>query len=1015
MEGRRNLKKYLKVKRIIDIMVSGGAVVILSPVLIGIALAIKLDSPGSVLFKQKRVGRDKELFDIWKFRTMYRDTPKDMPTHMLKNPDKYITKVGKFLRRTSLDELPQLFQILSGKMSICGPRPALWNQYDLIAERDKYGVNSIVPGLTGWAQINGRDELEIPVKAKLDGEYAENLGFWMDVKCFLGTIGAVLRSDGIVEGGTGELHKQKYMRDETIKKPGKVKEEIYIGAAVIGIITTMVSAGIGVLTVCRNKGRISQRMPKRNLLKKLFFSAAIVETIAILYTNWKRKAWIKNKFSEVSPKTMEEEDKGLKGMEPTASRKILITGAGSYVGMAVEQWLMQHPEKYQVDTLDMVSNAWKEFDFSGYDVVYHVAGIAHADVGAVTEEQKALYYQVNTDLAVETAKKAKAAGVKQFIFMSSMIVYSGCKEQVITERTNPQPLNFYGDSKWQADQKVRELESEGFKVVVLRPPMIYGKGSKGNYPELAKLASKLPVFPIVRNKRSMLYIDNLCEFVKLMIDNEESGVFFPQNSEYANTSDLVQVIGKVKGNHIIMVPGTNMAVKLLGKVPGKIGALASKAFGDSIYGMEMSEYKQNYRVYSFVESIKLTESMEKESKKKHILVISQYFYPESFRINDMCREWVKRGYQVTVLTGIPNYPEGEFYTGYDYDHFRTEKWNGMDIIRLYINPRKKGFANLAKNYVSFVEEGWKWLQKTGVRADLVYTFEVSPMTQALIGVWYAKKYNVPHFLYVTDLWPENVEYITGIHHPLIIYPIQKMVDYIYKNSTKIFTCSKSFIPKIKERGICSENIEFWLQYAEEFYQPAEKRDLADIPDNGRFQIMFAGNIGYAQGLELLVEAAEVLSKEGVQICFTIIGDGSYKEELVSKIAESGLGAYFWFIERKPAEQIPSYFAFADALLVILSKSEVFSITLPSKTQSCMACGKPLLVSADGEIQDLVSGANAGLVSSAGDVGKFVENIKRMLLMDEEELRQMGQNAFSYAKKNFNKEKLMGRLDEVFCK
>ena len=190
-------------KRLLAIVLSLLGLICLGWLLILLCIAIKIDSPGPVLFKQKRVGKGKSHFYILKFRTMRIDTPKDMPTHLLANPEQYITRVGKFLRKTSLDELPQLLNILKGDMAIIGPRPALWNQFDLIAERDKYGANDIRPGLTGWAQINGRDELEIEVKAKLDGEYVERLSFGFDVKCFLGTIAAVLRSDGVVEGGTG--------------------------------------------------------------------------------------------------------------------------------------------------------------------------------------------------------------------------------------------------------------------------------------------------------------------------------------------------------------------------------------------------------------------------------------------------------------------------------------------------------------------------------------------------------------------------------------------------------------------------------------------------------------------------------------------------------------------------------------------------------------------------------------------------------------------------------------------
>ena len=192
-------------KRFIDIVLSGCGIIVLAPVYLILALAIKIDDPGPVFFRQKRVGIHKSHFHILKFRTMKMETPRDVPTHMLENPEQYITRVGKVLRKTSLDELPQIFQIFTGDMSIIGPRPALWNQFDLIEERDKYGANDVRPGLTGWAQINGRDELEIPVKAALDGEYVRKMGFAFDCKCFFGTVLSVLKHDGVVEGGTGAL------------------------------------------------------------------------------------------------------------------------------------------------------------------------------------------------------------------------------------------------------------------------------------------------------------------------------------------------------------------------------------------------------------------------------------------------------------------------------------------------------------------------------------------------------------------------------------------------------------------------------------------------------------------------------------------------------------------------------------------------------------------------------------------------------------------------------------------
>ena len=288
-------------------------------------------------------------------------------------------------------------------------------------------------------------------------------------------------------------------------------------------------------------------------------------------------------------------------------KKILITGAGSYIGTAVEAHLKQWPDRYEVDVMDMIDGSWRKKDFSGYDSVYHVAGIAHSDTGNVSEEQKAFYYKINTDLTVETALKAKAEGVKQFIFMSSAIVYGQSapigEQKMITRDTPTSPANFYGDSKVQAENGIMPLSDDKFRVVILRPPMIYGKNSKGNYPVLSKLAQKLPVFPYINNQRSMLYIGNLAEFVRLMIENEEQGVFWPQNAGYTNTSELVKHIAAAHGKKVLLIKGATWALKLMSHVT----ELVTKAFGSLCYDLAMSEYKQEYRSFSFEESIKLTE------------------------------------------------------------------------------------------------------------------------------------------------------------------------------------------------------------------------------------------------------------------------------------------------------------------------------------------------------------------------------------------------------------------------
>lgn len=280
------------IKRAIDVVLSFGGLVVLSPIYAGIAIAIKIDDPGPVFFTQKRVGQNKEFFKIHKFRSMKMSTPHDVPTHMLGDPDQYITRVGKFLRKHSLDELPQIWDIFIGNMSVIGPRPALWNQDVLIAEREKYHANDVKPGLTGWAQINGRDELEIPVKAKLDGEYVEKESLLFDIKCFLGTIGSVLSSDGVVEGGTGELTKAG-IGDEREISPEKAAQQIKAGAKVMGALSAAMLGMAGIVSwIFFRKDTTKSDKKKHTVVKRWVLLGAIFESIAIVFVNIKgRVKW----------------------------------------------------------------------------------------------------------------------------------------------------------------------------------------------------------------------------------------------------------------------------------------------------------------------------------------------------------------------------------------------------------------------------------------------------------------------------------------------------------------------------------------------------------------------------------------------------------------------------------------------------------------------------------------------------------------------------------------------------
>lgn len=535
-----------KVKPALDHMLSFSGLVVLSPLFGLISLAVYLDDPGPIFFVQKRVGRNGRYFYLHKYRSMKMSTPHDVPTHELKGPEQYITRVGRVLRASSLDELPQIWDIFRGKMSVIGPRPALWNQENLVnlrsgSDSNSIDANSVMPGLTGLAQIKGRDELELEIKAGYDKEYArvlENGGlkaFFQDCRLLLGTIASVACHDGVVEGGTGSLSGQSN----------------------------------------------------------------------------DFQTHISHKMQSVDSSDVGFEDYGFKksfSIDKNRKVKVLITGAGSYIGERFKAYCNIHYPGIECETLNMKDDGWREFDFRAFDTVFHVAGIAHADVEHVTLEQQMLYYNVNSDLAVETAKVAKAAGIHQFIYMSSMIIYG--VQGYIDEHTVPAPINFYGDSKWQGDKGVRAVADEKMAVAVLRSPMIYGKGSKGNFSMLSKIARKAFIFPRVENKRSMLYIDNLCEFVAQLTLSGSGGIYFPQNRSYSNTSSLMRSIAEVHGRHLWQSKVFTPAIGLARAVPiGKVKGLANKAFGNSYYDQRLSAYDGlDYTKISLEESIWLTEA-----------------------------------------------------------------------------------------------------------------------------------------------------------------------------------------------------------------------------------------------------------------------------------------------------------------------------------------------------------------------------------------------------------------------
>ncbi|MFJ7637346.1 NAD-dependent epimerase/dehydratase family protein [Peribacillus sp. NPDC097225] len=282
-------------------------------------------------------------------------------------------------------------------------------------------------------------------------------------------------------------------------------------------------------------------------------------------------------------------------------KRILITGLNSYVGNNLGKWLENYPDEYSVDFISLRDNEWKDRDFSGFDVVFHVAGIAHVSKNPKMEE---MYYKINRDLTVEVAKRAKSVGVKQFVFMSSIIVYGNSSNNngVIDRYTIPKPIDFYGRSKLQAEDGIKALATDAFKVAIIRPPMIYGKNSKGNFPKLAKVALKTPLFPELDNRRSMLHVDNLCEFIRVIVKNEEGGTFFPQNKKYVKTSEMVKLIAEVNEKNLRLTKIFNPVLKFLITKSN----LINKVFGNLIYDQSISRYKEDYQIRSLRESIELT-------------------------------------------------------------------------------------------------------------------------------------------------------------------------------------------------------------------------------------------------------------------------------------------------------------------------------------------------------------------------------------------------------------------------
>lgn len=389
-----------------------------------------------------------------------------------------------------------------------------------------------------------------------------------------------------------------------------------------------------------------------------------------------------------------------------------------------------------------------------------------------------------------------------------------------------------------------------------------------------------------------------------------------------------------------------------------------------------------------------------------ILIISQYFYPETFRVNTLCTELVKRGHDVTVLTGYPQYPQGKIYDGYGFGIPYETEWNGAKIERIKMRPRGKTPLGLVLNCYSFVREGNKWVKKCKDKYDAIYVFEVSPVTVGLPAVKYKEKFGTPIFFNVQDLWPENVEIVLGIQNRVIIGVINKIVDKIYSASDRILCSSNSFVENIANRGVSKDKLVFWPQFC---LQP----DLSNLTkpscySDDHFNIVFTGNIGEAQGLDLLVDAAEKLKDTNVR--WFLVGDGRAREKLEKRVADCNLGNYITFIGKVSEEEANRYIHFADCAYLSFKKNKLFDMTLPAKLQSYMACGTPILAAAGGESAHVVRKAQCGFVCEQ-DADSLADIIRREVLVSQD-IAEMKTRAKTYFEEHFSKDMVVGQFENM---
>jgi glycosyltransferase involved in cell wall biosynthesis len=395
-----------------------------------------------------------------------------------------------------------------------------------------------------------------------------------------------------------------------------------------------------------------------------------------------------------------------------------------------------------------------------------------------------------------------------------------------------------------------------------------------------------------------------------------------------------------------------------------------------------------------------------------ILIITQYFWPESFKINDLALGLKERGHEVSVLTAIPNYPKGVFFDDYSFWKNNEEEWNGVKIYRSKIISRGNGGISLMLNYISFVFFCSLKVLFIKEKFDKIFVYEPSPITVGLPAIVASRWMKIPYYFWVQDLWPESLSAAGGVKNKYVLGFFDMITRLIYLNSKKILVQSKGFVDYINKQGDFSDKLIYYPNSAEKLYRPLEPiaEYQSKLPEG--FKLLFAGNLGEAQGIDTLVNAAKIVKEKGIEVNWFFLGDGRQREYYINEVKRIGLESNFYFLGSFPAETMPYFFACADALIVSLKKDEIFSLTIPSKLQSYLACGKPILASLDGEGAKVVIESKSGFVAPPENAELFADNVIKMRHLSSKNRKEMSENALKYFKNEFEREMLIDKLIEI---